>query len=91
MLYNTIVHRNTTKFQVHWSQKLAKRYKGKAIFYYLYGPKEVSGNFDAKMKYIMEKFRNADYVLRFINNMVNHLIKPTNGLEESYLFSVQFI
>ena len=44
-----------------------------------------TANFDAEVNYILEKFRKADYLLRFINNIVNDSIKSMNNLGDSYI------
>lgn len=35
--------------------------------------------------YFMEKFRKADYTLRFVNNIVKNLIQQTRDLESPYI------
>lgn len=45
--------------------------------------KGISKTFGAEVSYIIEKLRKADYWLWFINNIVNDLIKWTNGLRDS--------
>lgn len=44
-----------------------------------------TANFDAEVNCILEKFRKADYLLRFINTIVNGSIKSTNNLGDSYI------
>ena len=45
----------------------------------------MSKDFDAEVTYIIDIFRKADYLLRFMNNIVKGFVKPTNDLEDSYI------
>ena len=79
------VNRKTTKLSIHWSIKVQKTYKQDAFFGDLSEAKWIPTDFNAKVTYITDKLKKADYTLKPINHIVNDFIKPTNNLEDSYI------
>ena len=79
------VNRKATKLSIHWSTKVPQTYKQDAFFDDLSRAKWISTDFNAKVTYITDKLKKADYPLKSINHIVNDLIKPTNNLEDSYI------
>ena len=61
MVFARLLDKEDNKLPIHWSSKVPKRYKRNIIFGDL-----LQTDFDAEATYIMEKFRKADYPLRFI-------------------------
>ena len=41
--------------------------------------------FDAEVTYIIGKFEEAEYTLKFTNHIVNDFIESINNLEDSYI------
>ena len=79
------VNRKTTKLSIQWSIKVPQTYKQDAFFGDLSRAKWIPTDFNAKVTYITDKLKKADYTLKSINHIVNDFIKPTNNLEDSYI------
>ena len=63
------VYQKNTKLALPWTSKTPKRYKRNTINGDVHRSKRISSNFNEEIPVIKEKFMNADYPLRFINNM----------------------
>ena len=74
-----------TKLPPLWTSKTPKRYKRNAINGDLHRSKRISSNFDEEISLIKEKFRKADYPLRFINSVVNEFQKGKECGDESFI------
>ena len=79
------VNRKTTKLSIQWSIKVPQTYKQDAFFGDLSRAKWIPTDFNAKVTYITDKLKKADYTLKSINHIVNDFIKSTNNLEDSYI------
>ena len=86
-IYNTMVLRKIMKLPIPWSSKVPKRYKQDTKIGDLHRAEKISKNFDAEVNYIIDKYRNADCWLRFINNFLHGSIKSIKNLEDSYTIS----
>ena len=71
-IYKTEVYRKSTKFPVHWSSKIPKRYKRNAINGDLNRSKCISSDFEKEKTVIVQKFKNADFPERFIKSVINN-------------------
>ena len=67
--YKFSVYWKNTKLASPWTSKTPKRYKRNTINGDVHRSKRISSNFNEEIPVIKEKFMNADYPLRFINNM----------------------
>ena len=79
------VNRKTTKLSIQWSIKVPQTYKQDAFFGDLSRAKWIPTDFKAKVTYITDKLKKADYTLKSINHIVNDFIKSTNNLGDSYI------
>ena len=66
----TSVHRTESKLPVPWESKVPKHYKCNTILGELHHAKQISSNFQKEVQNIKEKFRIANFPLRFINSIV---------------------
>ena len=64
-----------TKLPSPWFSKTPKRYKENAINGDLHRSKRISSKFNEEIPLIKVKLMNADYVLHFINSVVNEFQK----------------
>ena len=60
-LDRTEVFRKTSKLPVHWSSRVPKRYKRKAVIGDLHRSKRIYSNFEMAIEVIKRRFLNADY------------------------------
>ena len=79
------VNLKTTKLSIQWSIKVPQTYKQDAFFGDLSRAKWIPTDFKAKVTYITDKLKKADYTLKSINHIVNDFIKSTNNLGDSYI------
>ena len=70
-----------------WTSKTPKRYKRNTVNGDLHRSRKISSNFEEEIPLIKEKFRMADYPLRFINSVVNEFQKGKECGDESFLIS----
>ena len=61
-VYNTRVHRKTTKLSIHWLSKVPKCYKSKTLFHDLLWAKEISSNFEVDVSNMIDKFWKGDWL-----------------------------
>ena len=83
--YKFNVYRKNTKLSSPWTSKTPKRYKRNTINGDLNRSKRISSNFEEEIPLIKEKFRKADYQLRFINSVVNEFQKGKACGDESFI------
>ena len=70
--YKFNVYRKNTKLPSPWTSKTPKHYKRNTINGDLHRSKRISSNFDGEIPLIKEKFMKVDYLLCFINSVVNN-------------------
>ena len=70
--YKFNVYWKNTKLPSPWNSKTPKRYKRNTINGDLHRSKRISSNFDGEIPLIKEKFMKVDYLLCFINSVVNN-------------------
>ena len=58
------------KLPAHWSSKIPVRYKGNAITGELNRAKRIASDFNKELKRIRQKYRNAGFTLKFINETI---------------------
>ena len=64
------VHRKECKLFLSWESKVPRHYKRNTLFGELHHAKNISSNFQKKVKNIKEKFSKANFPRRFINSVV---------------------
>ena len=64
------VFRKSLKLPVHWSSKIPVRYKRNAITGELHPAKRIASDFNKELKRIRQKYRNAGFPLKFINETI---------------------
>ena len=64
------VFSKSTKLLVHWSPKIPVRYKRNAITGELNRAKRIASDFNKEVKRIRQKYRNAVFSLKFINETI---------------------
>lgn len=62
------------KLQLQWSSKVSKRYKRNLIVIDLNSAAGIAGVLTGRIPKIREKFLNANYLQKFIDSNINHLI-----------------
>ena len=70
--YKFNVYWKNTKLPSPWTSKTSKRYERNTINGDLHRSKRISSNFDGEIPLIKEKFMKVDYLLCFINSVVNN-------------------
>ena len=76
-IYETKVNRKN-KLPTNWSSRIPKKIKRNAINSDLHRAREISSDFEQEVKIIREKFKNADYPVRFTESVINQFKnKPT--------------
>ena len=93
----TQVFSKSTKLPVHWSSKIPFRYKCDAIAGVIYQLKRIASDFNKELKRIRQKYRNAGFPLKFINETICNfgrrkaeMIIPEWIFDETKTFSVRF-
>ena len=93
----TQVFSKSTKLHVHWSSKIPVRYKRNAITREVHRAKRIASDFNKKLKRIRQKYRNARFPLKFINETIynfergkEEMIIPEWLFDERKTFSVRF-
>ena len=66
----TQVFSKSTKLLVHWSSKIPFRHKRNAINGKLHRAKRIVSDFNKELKRIRQKYRNAGFPLKFINETI---------------------
>ena len=91
------VFSNSTKLPVHWSSKIPVRYKRNAITGELNRAKRITPDFNKELKRIRQKYRNAGFSLKSINETIcnsergkEEMIIPEWLFDERKTFSVRF-
>ena len=91
------VFSKSTKLPVHWSSKILVRYKRNAITGELNRAKRIASDFNKELKRIRQKYRNARFSLKFINETIcnfergkEEMIIPEWLFDERKTFSVRF-
>ena len=74
----------TPKLALHSSLKVTKSYKQNGIFGYLHRGKRISTNRLVEVSFI-DKFRKADYPLRFLNNVFIGFINLASNFKALYI------
>ena len=87
----------STKLPVHWSSKIPVRYKRNAITGELHWAKRIASDFKKELKRIRQKYQNAAFLLKFINETIcnfergdEEMIIPEWLFNERKTFSVRF-
>ena len=82
---------------MHWSSKFPVRYKRNAITGELHPTKRIASDFNKELKRIRQKYRNAGFLLKFINETIynfergkEEMIIPEWLFDERKTFSVRF-
>ena len=70
-VHTTEVFRKTTKQPVNWKSRIPKRYKRNTINGDLYRSSKISCNIAKEISIIKTKYLNADYPIKFIDNVIN--------------------
>ena len=83
--YKFNVHRKNTKLPSPWTSKTSKRYERNTINGNLHRSKRISSKFDKEIPLIKEEFLKADYLLRFINSVVNEFQMGKDCGDESFI------
>ena len=87
----TKVHRNERKLPVHWTSKIAKRYKRNAINAHLNRAARIASTFTEEIPTIKQKFLNADCVPRFVNSVIRQFNEKCNGnTQHDYIIPTEF-
>ena len=91
----TQVFSKSTKLSVHWSSKIPVVYKRNAIKGELHRAKRIESYFNKELKRIRQKYRNAGFPLKFINETISNfeiekeeIIIPEWLFDERKTFSV---
>ena len=91
------VFSKSTKLPVHWSSKTPVRYKGNAVTEELNQAKRIASDFNKELKRIRQKYQNAGFSLKFINETIcnfergkEEMIIPEWLFDERKTFSVRF-
>ena len=71
----TKVYRKSTKLPVPWASNIPKTYKSNTINADLYHAKRIATNLDNELVIIKRKYLAANYPHRFINSVINTLLK----------------
>ena len=71
----TRVYNRAKKLPVHWSSKVLYKYKRNAITGELHRAKRIASNFDDETKKIRNKYTDAGYLKRVIENTIKNLIE----------------
>ena len=87
----------STKLPVHWSSKIPVRYKHNAITGELNRAKQIAPDFNKELKRIRQKYRNAGFTLKSINETIcnsergkEEMIIPEWLFDERKTFQVRF-
>ena len=87
----------STKLPVHWSSKIPVRYKHNAITGELNRAKQIAPDFNKELKRIRQKYRNAGFSLKSINETIcnsergkEEMIIPEWLFDERKTFQVRF-
>ena len=93
----TQVSSKSTKLPVHWSSKIPVRYEHNAITGELHQAKQIASDFKKELKRVKQKYRNAGFPLKFINETIcnfergkEEMIIPEWLFDERKTFSVRF-
>ena len=84
MKFETALYHKTTKLPPHWSSKTPKRYKRNAINGNLHRAFRISSEFEKEVNIIKEKYLNAGYPLKFVNNCIKSF-RDYKNQEESLI------
>ena len=71
--YETKVNRKN-KLPTNWSSRIPKKFKRSAINSDLHRARKISSDFEQELKFIREKYKNADYPIRFIESVINKFL-----------------
>ena len=93
----TQVFSKSTKLHVHWNSKIPVRYNSNALTGELNRAKRVASDFNKELKRIRQKYQNAGFPLKFINETIynfergkEEMIIPEWLFDERKTFSVRF-
>ena len=93
----TQVFCESAKLPVHWSSKIPVRYKHNAINVELHRTKRIAPNFNKELKRIGQKYRNAGFPLKFMNETICNFERGKEEMiisewlfDERKTFSVRF-
>ena len=93
----TQVFSKSTKLHVHWNSKIPVRYNSNALTGELNRAKRVASDFKKELKRIRQKYQNAGFPLKFINETIynfergkEEMIIPEWLFDERKTFSVRF-
>ena len=93
----TQVFSKSTKLPVHWSSIIPLRYKSNGITGELHWAKRIASDFSKELKRIRQKYWNAKFPLKFINETIcnfergkEEMIIPEWLFDERKTYSVRF-
>ena len=66
----------TSKQPVHWSSRVPKQYKRKAVMGDLHRSKRRSSNFEMEIKAIQQKFQNTGYPPKSLSSVISQFLTP---------------
>ena len=73
------------KLQLQWSSKVSKRYKRNLIVIDLNSAAGIAGVLTGRIPKIREKFLNANYLQKFIDSNINHLIGKKKKGKDTFI------
>ena len=83
--YKFNVYPKNTTLPSPWTTKVPKRCKRNTVNCDLRHSKRILSNFDEDILMIKKKFMKADYLLRFINSVVNEFQKGKECGDETFI------
>ena len=93
----TQVFSKSTKLRVHWNSKIPVRYKTNTLTGELNRAKRVAPDFNKELKRIRQKYQNAGFPLKFINETIHNFKRGKEEMiisewlfDERKTFSVRF-
>ena len=84
-MIETRVHRKKTKLSTSWTSNIPKRYKRNTIKAELYGAKRISSNFTNEVTLIRNKFKSADYPMRFVNSVIHEFTTDQTNEDNEFI------
>ena len=68
------------KLPVHWTSKIAVRYKRNPIIGELHRAKKIASNFDIEIKRIVKKYTAVEFPSRFVLSIIDNVDSGKNNL-----------
>ena len=89
-IFTTQVFRKPTKFPIHWSSCIPKRYKRNTVNGELHRAKRIASDLQVEIKAIQKKFQFAGYPPRFVNSVIKYFVIKSQQQDESILIPSNF-